>query len=67
MVKLFYAVFKEKQAYKSALAAKAANFFSNGFQFWLDERSNNMTTDRQTDKFFDTNSLTNRSTIKENT
>ena len=31
-------VFEEK----TALAAKVANFFSNGFWFWLDERSNNL-------------------------
>ena len=36
------AVFKKKQAYKTALAAKVANFFSNGFWFWLDDRSNNL-------------------------
>ena len=44
---------KKNRLTKTALAAKHANFFSNGFWFWLDERSNNIT-DRQTDKFFDT-------------
>ena len=29
----------EKRLTKTALAAKVANFFSNGFWFWLDERS----------------------------
>ena len=40
---------RKKMLTKTALAAKVANFFSNGFWFWLDERSNNLTTDRQTD------------------
>ena len=35
------AVFEEKTGLKTALAAKCANFFSIGFWFWLDERSNN--------------------------
>ena len=35
------AVFEEKNALtKTALAAKVANFFSNGFWFWLEERPN---------------------------
>ena len=29
---------------KTALAAKAANFFSNNFWFWLDKRSNKFAT-----------------------
>ena len=37
------AVFEEKTGLqKTALAAKHANFFSIGFWFWLDERSNNL-------------------------
>ena len=39
------AVFEEKQKnnkkrlFKTALTAKHANFFSNGFWFWFDEKS----------------------------
>ena len=33
---------RKKRLSKTALAAKVANFFSNGFWFWLDERSNNL-------------------------
>ena len=29
----------EKKLTKTVLAAKVANFFANGFWFWLDERS----------------------------
>ena len=34
-------LFPAKKLTKTALAAKVANFFSNGFWFWFDERSNN--------------------------
>ena len=36
-----FAVSEEKNRLtKTALAAKVENFFSNGFWFWLDKRSN---------------------------
>ena len=36
------ALLKKNRLSKTALAAKVANFFSNGFWFWLDEASNNL-------------------------